>query len=56
LRQVQALLARSGFDPHRVPGMNAHEVASHLANIRALNGQPTAGSTRRFKGARKTKK
>lgn len=53
---AQALLARAGFDPHRVLDMNEHEIESHLSSIRKI-ANPKGGdsNTRRFKGHRKNK-
>jgi len=50
------LLARAGFDPHRVPDMSEAEIESHLAVIAQLSGAKPQGNTSRFKGHRKNKK
>lgn len=50
------LLARAGFDPHRVPDMTMAEVESHMATIAMLSGAKPKGVTNRFKGHRKSKK
>jgi hypothetical protein len=54
---AQALLARAGFDPHKVLEMSEAEVESHLSVIRQLSGVKPKGesNTSRFKGHRKNK-
>lgn len=54
---MQALLARTGFDPHKVMDMSEAEVESHLAVIKQLSGVKQGGesNTNRFKGHRKNK-
>ncbi|ADE10480.1 hypothetical protein Slit_0238 [Sideroxydans lithotrophicus ES-1] len=52
------LLARAGFDPHKVLDMTEAEIESHLSTIAVVSGAkpPQGTTTRRFKGHRKTKK
>jgi hypothetical protein len=52
---VQALLARAGYDPHKVMDMSEAEVESHLSAIAYLSGKPPTGAPKKFKGHRKNK-